>query len=255
VDVPRTASQLGGRAHLRCRAGGTVVVGGEDHDRGGEGDDGDHRDGEQRAQLPVVGAEYDRGVLCSVWLLGGKGAVYWQSAREQAWAEADKALALSRRAGQPTGIADALLGSAVLDAAESLPHPRRGALAQEALPHAREAGDDSLVALALSERARALPPEEAAAEIEEAAAALRKVGDSRHLVTLYSDVAYNAIKHGSPERARPMLEQALSLARQHGDPVELAYLWGNVGLEALSLAISIGRGRHLKSSFDWLGRM
>ena len=36
--------------------------------RGGESNDGDHRDGEQRAQLPVVGAENDCGVLCGVCL-------------------------------------------------------------------------------------------------------------------------------------------------------------------------------------------
>ena len=60
------AARRVGRVHLRCGAGAgvTVVVGGEDHDRGGEADDGDHRDGEQRAQLPVMGAENDRGVLC-----------------------------------------------------------------------------------------------------------------------------------------------------------------------------------------------
>ena len=37
--------------------------GGEDHDGGTEADDADHRDREQGAQLPVVGAEHDRGVL------------------------------------------------------------------------------------------------------------------------------------------------------------------------------------------------
>jgi hypothetical protein len=36
---------------------------GEDDDRDGQADDGDHRDREQCAQLPVVGAEHDRGVL------------------------------------------------------------------------------------------------------------------------------------------------------------------------------------------------
>ena len=51
---------------------------GEDHDGGGEAGDGDHRDGEQRSQLVVVGAEYDCGVLCGdclahVCLLSGAG--------------------------------------------------------------------------------------------------------------------------------------------------------------------------------------
>ena len=51
----------------RRRAGDRdgVVVGGEDHDGGGEAGDGDHRDGEQRSHVVVVGAEYDCGVLIS----------------------------------------------------------------------------------------------------------------------------------------------------------------------------------------------
>jgi hypothetical protein len=48
-----------GRDRIAGRAGGFAA----DHDRDGQADDGDHRDSEQCAQVPVVGAEYDGGVL------------------------------------------------------------------------------------------------------------------------------------------------------------------------------------------------
>jgi tetratricopeptide (TPR) repeat protein len=124
-----------------------------------------------------------------------------------------------------------LLGD--FEVAESLPQRGRRALADEALPLARESGDERLVAYALKERALAVLPEQGAAELDEAVAMLRKIGGARQLMWLYSDNAYNAIKRGRPELARPMLENALPLARELGDPHELSFVYGNVGLEAL----------------------
>ena len=152
---------------------------------------------------------------------------------KEARTRAAEALHLSRRAGDPAGIADALLGLAGLDMAENLPQRRRRALAEEALTCAREAGNERLVALALMQCALAVPPEQGAAELESAAATLRKIGSSRYLVSLYSSAAYSAIKAGSPERARPLLDRAVPVAREQGDPLQLAVLWGNVGLAAL----------------------
>jgi non-specific serine/threonine protein kinase len=117
--------------------------------------------------------------------------------------------------------------------AETLPQRRRRALAEEALSWASQAGDDRLVALALTERALAVPLEQGVAELEQAATALRKIGGSRYLVGLYSSAAYNAIKAGSAERARPLLDRALPLARELGDPLPQAFVWGNLGFEAL----------------------
>jgi hypothetical protein len=168
-----------------------------------------------------------------VLLMSSAGATYdWQGSGEAARAEALEALALSRQAGNPAGIAKALLALAELDVAESFPQPRRLQLAKEALACAREADDASLVALALSQTARALPPEHATAAIAQAAAALRKTHDWR-LLSLYSDTAYNAIKRGNPQHAQQLLAQAIPLARALGDAAVLAYVWGNVGLEAL----------------------
>jgi predicted ATPase len=179
-------------------------------------------------------AERARARRAQVELLAGKGSAYdWQGSMEDARARASEALALSRQAGGPAGIAEALLGLAHLEVAESLPQPRRAALAEEALALAREAGDDRLVAFALRQRALALPAAQRTAALDAAVAALRRIGSSRQLVGLYCDAAYNAIKEGRPERAAPLLDQAMPLARELGDPVPLAFVWGNLGLEAL----------------------
>jgi predicted ATPase/DNA-binding SARP family transcriptional activator len=169
-----------------------------------------------------------------VHLLAGKGSFYdWQGSREDARATAIEALALSHQAGDPAGIAQALLGLAGFEVAESLPQPRRRALAEQALALAREAGDDRLVAFALRERALALSAAQGTAELDAAVDALRKIGNHRDLVGLYSDAAYNAIKEGNPERAHLLLERALPLARELREPVQLAFVYGNLGLEAL----------------------
>jgi predicted ATPase/DNA-binding SARP family transcriptional activator len=147
--------------------------------------------------------------------------------------KAVEALALSREAAEPAGVADALLALTSLEMAESHPQDRRRALADETLTWAREAGDDKLVALALLHRAGAVPPDGDTGELEEAAAALGKLGSTRALLSLYNNAAYDAIKVGSPERARPFLAQAAPLAQELGDPVFLALTYGNTGLEAL----------------------
>ncbi len=179
-------------------------------------------------------ADRARARRAQVNLLAGKGSAYdSQGSMKDARARASEALALSRQAGDPAGIADALLGLAQFEVAESLPQPRRRALAEEALVLAREGGDDRLVAGALRHRALALSAAQGSAELDAAVAALRKIGNPRELVGLYSDAAYNAIKEGKPERASHLLEQAMPLARDLGDPVALALVCGNLGLEAL----------------------
>jgi predicted ATPase/DNA-binding SARP family transcriptional activator len=169
-----------------------------------------------------------------VYLLAEQGAAYNAEGRlELVRSLAEEALALSREAGDPAGIAEALLGLASLEMAETQPQRRRYALAEEALACAREAGDDRSAALALFERTLALPVQEADAVLEEAASALRDLGSARILPHLYSNAAYNAIKAGSPTRARPLLDRAVPLARELGEEPTLAIVLGNVGLEAL----------------------
>jgi hypothetical protein len=156
-----------------------------------------------------------------------------QGLLNEARSAAVEALALSREAAEPAGVADALLALATLDETESHPQRRRRTLAEEALTAASQAGDDRLVAFALMERAVAAAPEGDAEELEQAATALRKLGSARPLLALYNNTAYNAIKAGRAELAQPFLAQAAPLARELGDPVFLALTCGNAGLEAL----------------------
>jgi predicted ATPase/DNA-binding SARP family transcriptional activator len=191
------------------------------------------------AALAAVGDEAPvrdraRALRAQVFLLIEQGAAYNpQGQRNVPRTRAVEALALSREAGEPAGIADALLVLALLDMADSLPQRRRRALAEEALTWAREAGDDRLVALALLERASAIPLEDDTGELDQAATALRKLGGARPLLALYTNASYGAIKEGRPEAAGPFLAEAVPLARELGDPVVLAITLGNVGLEAL----------------------
>jgi predicted ATPase/DNA-binding SARP family transcriptional activator len=168
-----------------------------------------------------------------VHLLVDQGATLDGHSLPEARSKAVEALALSREAAEPAGVADALLALTSLEMAESYPQDRRRALADETLTWARAAGDDKLVALALLHRAGAVPPDGDTGELEEAAAALGKLGSARVLLSLHNNAAYNAIKVGSPERARPFLAQATPLAQELGDPVWLALTYGNTGLEAL----------------------
>ena len=123
---------------------------------------------------------------------------------------ASEAVALSRRAGDPAGIADALLhlSGFALDEPEQV-RP----LAEEALTHARKAGDETLIADALARRALSFRIADVDAEIAEAAAVYRKVGDVHGLAGLYNNAGYAAITQGSYELAATYLDEALACAR------------------------------------------
>jgi predicted ATPase/DNA-binding SARP family transcriptional activator len=167
-------------------------------------------------------------------LLIDQGAAYdMRGSRKEATSRAQESLALSREAGDPAGVANALLALAALDMAESHPQSQRQARSEEALKFATEARNARLVAAALFERACAVSVDSESGQIEDAVTALRKVGSTRLLVALYNNCSYNAIKGGHIERAGPFLAQAVPLARELGDPVSLAFTCGNVGLEAL----------------------
>jgi predicted ATPase/DNA-binding SARP family transcriptional activator len=169
-----------------------------------------------------------------VWLLNDLGAALdVHGLLKDTRSKGVEALALSREAAEPAGVAEALLLLSDLDAGESYPQRRRRALVNEAVTCAREAGDDRLVALALMHRAGAVSPGRDTGELEQAATALHKLGSTRVLFALYNNNAYNAIKAGRPETAGPILDQAVPLAHELGDPVVFALFWGNVGMAAL----------------------
>jgi predicted ATPase/DNA-binding SARP family transcriptional activator len=146
---------------------------------------------------------------------------------------ASEALALSRRAGDPAGIADALLhlSGFALDQAEHL-RP----LADEALTHARDAGDEGLIADALARRALSFRIVDVEAEISEAVALYRKIGDLHGLASLYNDAGYLAVAQGSYERGAAYLDDALVFAERSGEQLMVILAFGNLGLASLFTA-------------------
>jgi tetratricopeptide (TPR) repeat protein len=146
---------------------------------------------------------------------------------------ASEAVALSRRAGDPAGIAEALLRLGGLDTDDP---ERVRALAEEALGYARESGDDGLIADALSLRALSFPIVDVGAEIAETAALYRKVGDIHGLASLYNNAGYMAVVQGSYERAASYLDEALVLAEGTGEQLRVMLVFSNLGLASLFMA-------------------
>jgi predicted ATPase/DNA-binding SARP family transcriptional activator len=154
---------------------------------------------------------------------------------------ASEAVALSRRAGDPAGIANALLHLSGFDTDE----PKRArALAEEALPYAREAGDEGLIADALALRALSFRIVDVDAEIAETAALYRKVGDVHGLASLYNNASYVAIAQGSYERAAAYLDETLVAVEKTGEPLRLILAFGNLGLASLFVADLEGARAH-----------
>ena len=175
-----------------------------------------------------------RALRAEVVMLENQGS--WYDV-EGSWAAsksiASEAVALSRSAGDPAGIAEAILnltGFALDD-----PDDFR-ALADEALPYARKSGDERLIADALALRALSFPIADVDAEIAETAALYRKVGDVHGLAGLYNNVGYTAVAQGSYERAAAYLDEALPIAEKSGEPLRVILVVGNLGLASLFMA-------------------
>ena len=141
-----------------------------------------------------------------------------------------EAVAMSRRAGDPAGIADALLRLSAFE--QDKPEPIR-ALAEEALTYARAAADEALIAEALAKRALSFRIVDVDAEIAEAAALHRKLGDIHGLAGIYNDAGYLAITQGSYERGTAYLDETLPLAERTGEPLRIVMAHGNLGLASL----------------------
>jgi MalT-like TPR region len=164
---------------------------------------------------------------------------------EGSWAAgksiASEAVALSRSAGDPAGIAEAILNLAGFEPDD--PDDFR-ALADEALPYARKSGDERLIADALALHALSLPIADVDAEIAETAALYRKVGDVHGLAGLYNNVGYTAVTQGSYERAAVYLQEALPIAEASGEPLRVIIAYGSLGLASLFMAELDGARAH-----------
>ena len=146
---------------------------------------------------------------------------------------ASEAVTASRLAGDPAGIAEALLNLSgfALDERETF-----RALAEEALPYARKAGDEGLIADVLALRALSFRIVDVDAEIAETAALYHKVGDVHGLAGLYNNAGYLAVTEGSYERAAAYLDEALVFAERSGEQIRVILTFGNLGLASLFTA-------------------
>ena len=175
-----------------------------------------------------------RALRAEVVILENQGSWYdVDGSQATGWNIASDAVALSRRAGDPAGIAEALLhlhGFPLDD-----PGSAR-ALAEEALPYAREAGDEGLIADALALRVCSFQIADVDAEIAEAAALYRNVGDVHGLAGLYNDAGYLAVVQGSYERAAAYLDEALVFGERSGEQLRVVLAVGNLALASLFTA-------------------
>ena len=183
-------------------------------------------------EVPV--GDLARALRAKVLMLEEQGA-WFDAGGSQAAAmtAASEAVAVSRRAGDPAGIAEALLH--LRSFVRNEPEHER-ALVEEALACARQAEDGGLIAHTLAVRTLLFRIVEVEAEIAEAAALLREVGDIHGLAELYNDAAYDAIGQGSYERAAAYLDEALPLAERSGEPIRVIIAFENLGLVALFMA-------------------
>jgi tetratricopeptide (TPR) repeat protein len=200
-----------------------------------------------------------RALRAEVVMLEDQGSWYdVGGARASSRSIALEAVAISRRAGDPAGIADALLRLSSFE--QDKPQPIR-ALAEEALTYARAAADDALIAEALAKRALSFRIVDVDAEIAEAAALHRKLGDIHGLAAIYNDAGYLAITQGSYERGTAYLDETLPLAERTGEPLRVVMAHGNLGLASLFTGeLVAARARFLEEvrlsrehGLPWLG--
>jgi tetratricopeptide (TPR) repeat protein len=183
-------------------------------------------------EVPV--GDRARALRARVLMLEEQGAWFdVGGSRAAGMTAASEAVAVSRRAGDPAGLAEALLHLSTF--VQSEPEHMR-ALAEEALAYARQAEAGGVVAHALAIRTLSFRIVEVEAEIAQAAALLREVGDIHSLAGLYNDAAYLAIGQGSYERANAYLDEALPLAEGSGEPLRVIIAFENLGLVALFMA-------------------
>jgi tetratricopeptide (TPR) repeat protein len=192
-----------------------------------------------------------RALRAEVVMLEDQGSWYdVGGSRESSRSIALEAVAMSRRAGDPAGVADALLH--LSEFGQDKPEPMR-ALAEEALTYAREAGDEALIADALGRRALTFRIVDVEAEIAEVAAMHRKVGDIHSLAGIYNNAGYMAITQGSYQRAAAYLDEARPLAERSGEPLRVIMLSGNLGLASLFMGDLEGARAHFAEELRLAG--
>jgi tetratricopeptide (TPR) repeat protein len=142
------------------------------------------------------------------------------------------ALVLYREANDHAGISQVLrqLAVALGVFADDLDAERD--CAREACRHARIAGDNALLGMALG-RLAAVAGEDRSGLLSQAAELLIPPGNFRAVACLYSSAAYAALGEDSVDEATSLLDKALEAVSKIDDPWETMIILGNVGLARL----------------------
>jgi predicted ATPase len=104
--------------------------------------------------------------------------------------------------------------------------------AREACRHARIAGDDGLLGVALGKLA-VVSGDERRAILEQAAELLIPLGNDREVASAYSTAAYVALTEDRITEATSLLDTALQVAGRIEDPWETTIILSNLGLSRL----------------------
>ena len=142
------------------------------------------------------------------------------------------AVALYRQANDHAGISEALctLAPTLGVFGDDPAGERRYAL--QACRHARIAGDDGLLGVALG-RLAAVSGDERRAILEQAAELLIPLGNYRQVASAYSTAAYVALTEDRITEATSLLDTALQAAGRIEDPWETTIILSNIGLAHL----------------------
>ena len=144
-----------------------------------------------------------------------------------------EALELFRQLGDDQGIAAALLR---LSGQVNLTGDQRTAfaLAEQAVEHARAAGDRVLTGFALARLGTTTGNiKHATALLEQGLEILREADAHDRIAGVMSTIAFQAMRHEAYEEARRLLDEALSHAHAADNPHLICLIRGNQGLTAL----------------------
>lgn len=106
---------------------------------------------------------------------------------------------------------------------------KRDAFAQAACKHARLAGDNTLLARALTTLAPTLDPADRAPVLDQCTQLLSEIGDNDSIAKVYNNCAYTSLSEGRVPEALALLEVALRAAEQSASPGVIVVV-GNLGL-------------------------
>ena len=142
------------------------------------------------------------------------------------------ALALFRQANDHSGISETLSSLAVSVGVFGGDLAGEHRYAVEACRHARLAGDDGLLGVALG-KLGVVSGEDRRAILEQAAELLIPLGNYREVASAYSNAAYMSLIEDNIEEATSFLEIALHAVGSTEDPLQTEIILSNIGLARL----------------------